>query len=332
LRIAAGAAPRDPRHFGDDRWLETALMTVTNSASLDLAVTVAVGQFAAVADVAANLETIERLVATAAGRGAALAVFPEASMYAFNASGAELAAVARSHGRRFETEIQALAQRYAITLAVGLYSEGSGALSRNTFVVAGADGRSQGRYEKLHLYDAFHYRESDKNERAPLLENFGELCVFDVAGMRFGLLNCYDLRFPEMARALVDRGADVLLVGSGWVSGPLKEMHWETLLKARAIENTCFVAAACQPAPLSVGLSMIVDPSGLPIATVADAEGIAVAPLTAKRLAEVRQVLPCLQHRRYAVVQNLDRPDRPDTPTRTLNDAASEAAALEEAQ
>uniref|UniRef100_UPI0023B7C038 nitrilase-related carbon-nitrogen hydrolase n=1 Tax=Proteus mirabilis TaxID=584 RepID=UPI0023B7C038 len=76
-------------------------------------------------------------------------------------------------------------------------------------------GDNLGRYEKLHLYDAFHYRESDKNERAPLRAGFGELTTFDLGGLRFGLLNCYDIRFPEMARLLVDRGADVLLVSSG---------------------------------------------------------------------------------------------------------------------
>ncbi len=129
-----------------------------------------------------------------------------------------------------------------------------------------------------------------------------------MGGLRFGLLNCYDLRFPEMARALVDRGADVLLVGSGWVPGPLKELHWETLLRARAIENTCYVAAACQGAPASIGLSMIVDPNGQVAASVAGNEGIAAATLRAERLLSVRKVLPCLEHRRYAVVARHDEP------------------------
>jgi predicted amidohydrolase len=266
------------------------------------AVTVAVVQFEALADVPSNLATIERLSAQAAAQGATVALFPEASMYAFNASAEEIAEAARKSGRYFETEVQAIAERHGITLVVGLYSPGSGRLARNTFIVAGADGRELGRYEKLHLYDAFNFRESDKNERAPLLDCFRELCTFEAGGLRFGILNCYDLRFPEMARALVDQGADVLLVGSGWISGPLKELHWETLLRARAIENTCFVAAACQPPPVSVGLSMIIDPNGLVTATVPGDEGISVATLRSERLASVRAVLPCLEHRRYAVV------------------------------
>lgn len=267
------------------------------------AVSVAVAQFAAIADVSANLETIERLAEAARAQGAAIAVFPEASMYAFTASAEELAAVARRDGTRFENAIRGIAQRAGLTLVIGMYSDGGGPLSRNTFIVAGADGTLRGRYEKLHLYDAFQYRESAKNQPAPLLPDFAELCTFDLGGLRFGVMNCYDLRFPEMARVLIDRGADVLLLGAGWVAGPLKELHWETLIRARAIENTCYVAAACQPAPLSVGLSMIVDPGGLIAATVVGNEGIAVAKLEAARLREVREVVPCLQHRRYAVVQ-----------------------------
>ena len=266
------------------------------------AVSVAVAQFAAAADVTTNIRTIHRLAETAAGKGAEIVVFPEASMYAFTAPAQELAQVARSEGPRFEAEIRAIAQQLGITLVIGMYSDGGEPLSRNTFLVAGADVALRGRYEKLHLYDAFHYRESEKNQRAPLRKDFAELCTFDVGSLRFGVMNCYDLRFPEMARALIDSGADVLLIGAGWVSGPLKELHWETLIRARAIENTCYVAAACLAPPLSVGMSMIVDPGGLITATVPGEEGVAVSMLEATRLQAVREILPCLQHRRYAVV------------------------------
>lgn len=276
---------------------------MTDTPLPDAAVTVAVAQFAGTADVAANLAGIERLAAEAVAGGAAVVVFPEAAMYDFTAPASRIAEVARSDGHRFEADIHAIARRHGIAIVAGMYSDGGGALARNTLIVAGAGGESLGRYEKLHLYDAFHYRESDKNERAPLRPGFGELTTFDLGGFRFGLLNCYDIRFPEMARLLVDRGADILLVSSGWVAGPLKELHWETLLKARAIENTCYVAASCQPAPLSVGLSMIVDPSGIATATAAGGDGLVMATLTSARLKAVRDVLPCLQHRRYAIVQ-----------------------------
>src|SRR5699024_8164903 len=109
-----------------------------------------------------------------------------------------------------------------------------GVLARNMLTAVDANGNSLGQYQKLHLYDAFHYKESSKSEPATLKPGYGELVSFDVASFKFGLVNCYDLRFPEMARALVTRGVDVLLVSSAWVPGPLKEFHWEILLKARA--------------------------------------------------------------------------------------------------
>ena len=97
-------------------------------------------------------------------------------------------------------------------------------------------------YRKIHLYDSFGYRESDRLGAGAL-----EPVVVDVKGWRVGLMTCYDLRFPELARQLVDRGAELLLVPAAWVAGDLKVDHWRTLLRARAIENTVYVAAAAQP-------------------------------------------------------------------------------------
>src|SRR5690606_7712975 len=87
--------------------------------------------------------------------------------------------------------------------------------------------------------------------------------LFEVAGLKVGLQTCYDLRFPEVSRTLVDAGADVLAVPSEWVRGPLKEHHWRTLVTARALENTVYVAAADHPAPIGAGNSMVVDPMGV---------------------------------------------------------------------
>lgn len=266
-------------------------------------VTIAVAQLAGGPDVQANLAGIAELVAEAASGGAQLVAFPEAVMFDFTASAETIAAVGRESGPSFEKAIRDLARQHGIAIVAGMYGPGESRLATNTLIAYDADGAELGRYEKLHLYDAFHYRESDKNQPAPLKPDFGELKTFDIAGMRFGLMNCYDIRFPEMARLLVDRGADVLLVSSGWVAGPLKELHWQTLLQARAIENTCFVAASCQPPPLSVGHSMVIDPSGLPLSCAAGTRELAFGRLSHARLRDVRAVLPCLTHRRYAVVQ-----------------------------
>ena len=118
-------------------------------------------------------------------------------------------------------------------------------------------GRATAAYRKIHLYDSFGYRESDA-----LTPGRSEPVTVDLDGLRLGLMTCYDLRFPELARALVDPGADVLVVPAAWVAGPRKVDHWRTLVRARAIENTVYVVAAGQPGPRYTGHSMVVDPLG----------------------------------------------------------------------
>jgi predicted amidohydrolase len=115
-------------------------------------------------------------------------------------------------------------------------------------------------------------------------------------------MTCYDLRFPEVGRMLADAGADVVLVPAEWVRGPLKEHHWRTLVHARAIENTVFVAAADHPPPLGVGNSMIVDPQGVEIAAIGTATDVVVAHLDRATVERVRRVNPALELRRMRVV------------------------------
>lgn len=264
---------------------------------------IAMAQVVGGPDIDVNLDAIARLVAEAAAAGAKLVAFPEAVMFDYTVSAEKMAAVARSDAKRFKARLRELAMKHDIAVVAGIYDEGEGHLATNSLVAWDGQGAELGRYEKLHLYDAFGYCESDKNQKAPLQPDFGELTLFDLGGLRFGLMNCYDTRFPELARLLAERGADVIVVSSGWCSGPLKEFHWQTLLQARAIENTCFVAASCQPPPLSVGHTMIIDPSGLPISMVPSAEGLAIARVSRARLHAVREILPLLKHRRYAIVQ-----------------------------
>ena len=264
-------------------------------------VTVAVAQVTGTPNIEQNIASVEAMSAAAAGRGADLIVFPEAIMFDFTASAERLAEIAEQHGASFEKRIRKIAADRKIAIVIGSYASGRERLPKNMMIAFGPDGHELGRYQKLHLYDAFHYKESEKNEPADLKPDFEELVTFDLGGFRFGLLNCYDLRFPEITRLLVDKGAEVLLVSSGWVAGPLKEFHWQTLLKARAIENTCYVAASCQPAPQSVGLSMILDPNGMPVSAVPDGHGLALSSIEAGRLSAVRDILPCLEHRRYGI-------------------------------
>jgi predicted amidohydrolase len=166
----------------------------------------------------------------------------------------------------------------------------------NTLLAVGPDGSLLGAYRKIHLYDAFGYKESDQltsGDVAPV--------VVGVGGMSLGLMTCYDLRFPELSRALVDAGAEVLVVPAAWVRGPLKEHHWTTLLTARAVENTCYVAAAAQNGKKYCGLSQVIDPQGIAVVSVGESDGHAVAEVSAERLADVRKRNPSLQNRRYTV-------------------------------
>ncbi len=163
----------------------------------------------------------------------------------------------------------------------------------NTLVVVGPDGTLRATYRKAHLYDSFGYRESDRLSAGP-----AEPAVVDLDGLRIGLLTCYDLRFPEHARALVDAGADTLVVPAAWVRGPLKEDHWETLVRARAIENTVYVVAAAQCGRAYCGRSMLVDPMGIAVAAAGEAQGTVRGEIEPDRIATARERNPALQHRR----------------------------------
>lgn len=259
---------------------------------------VAVAQFAPSADADANLQSITHLTETAAARGARVVVFPEYSSYFVDPFDETLAAHAQDVDGPFTTALASLAAEHGVVIVSGLLERADDErLVRNTVVAVDESG-VVARYRKLHLYDAFGQRESDWVEPGVLSEPE----TFEAGGLRFGLMTCYDLRFPEVARLLADAGAEAFLVPAEWVRGPLKEHHWRTLVHARAIENTVFVAAADHPPPLGVGNSMIVDPQGVEVAAVGTATDVAVAHLDVEAVERVRRVNPSLALRRLRVV------------------------------
>jgi len=262
---------------------------------------VSVSQFKSTPDVASNIAIIRSHVQSAARQGASVVAFPEASMVAFESSREDLLAHAKASSESFIQAMCEVAAACRVDVIVGMYEDNGTERTSNIFLHVNAAGKVAGRYDKVHLYDAFSFQESAKNRPAQLHADHAEVYVAEIDGMRFAVLNCYDLRFPEIARLAMDQGADVLVYGSGWISGSFKELHWDTLLRARAIENTCFVMASCQPPPESVGMSMILDPSGLTLAGVAVREGLATAEISPDRLEDVRTTLPCLAHRRYGI-------------------------------
>lgn len=262
---------------------------------------VAVVQFAAGRDKQANLERLRALVADAAGKGAQLVVCPEASMHTFGRpTDPPLAEVAETLDGAFVTGLAETAAAYGVTVVAGMFETADGDRSRayNTVVALRPHGVI-GRYRKLHLFDALGWVESDRLVAGPLDQS--SLLTFPCAEVTVGVMTCYDLRFPELGRALADAGTTLLALPSAWVAGPLKEEQWLTLVRARAIENTCYVAAADQCAPDYAGRSVVVDPAGVPLVQLLDEEGVAVADVSGGRVGEVRARMPSLTHRRFSV-------------------------------
>ncbi|GHF03871.1 carbon-nitrogen hydrolase family protein [Pseudolysinimonas yzui] len=265
-------------------------------------VAIAVAQFAPGDDEAANLDAIRRLAEDAASRGALLVVFPEYSSYFTPALGPDWPEHAQSLHGPFVRALAEIAAELGIHLVAGMIELVPGETERvaNTVVAVDAAGEVVARYRKMHLYDAFGMRESDRIVAGPVWAD-GEAPTFAWGGFTVGLQTCYDVRFPEVTRRLVDAGADLVLLPSEWVRGPLKEHHWRTLITARAIENTVYVAAADHAPPIGAGNSMVVDPMGAEIVTVGETTDVAVAWISPARVADVRHTNPALKLRRFTV-------------------------------
>ncbi|MBV9379447.1 MAG: carbon-nitrogen hydrolase family protein [Streptosporangiaceae bacterium] len=248
-----------------------------------------------------NLERVRSALHEAAGSGADLAVFPEATQVRF---GSDLLAGAEPLDGEFCTELAAAAAAARVSVVAGVFEPAPGGRVYNTAVAYGADGALVASYRKLHLFDALGQRESELVAPGP------ETVLADLAGVRAGLQICYDIRFPELSRALAVAGASLLVVSAAWAAGPLKEEHWITMLRARAIENTVWVAAAGQVpdpdepptrAPTGIGRSMLIDPMGVVRADLGPSAGVTVAEADIGMTGPVRAALPCLENRREDV-------------------------------
>jgi len=259
-------------------------------------------QLNARADRAANLATADRLVREAAARGAQLVVLPE--KWTVLGSGAQLRAGAEPIDGPAISWARECARELALDLVAGSFVErGADGRLHNTSVHISPDGELRAVYRKIHMFDVtidgIDYRESEHEDAGE------EIVLSDTAGgVELGLTICYDLRFPELYRILALRGARLLLVPAAFTLATTRD-HWETLLRARAIENQAFVLAANQigenePGRFSGGRSMIVDPWGVVLAQAGDGVGVIVAELDMGRLSSIRESLPSLANRRPA--------------------------------
>ena len=250
-------------------------------------VRVALVQHASDVDPRVNREALAGLVP----EGADLTVLPEAFARDFGPAGSAVHEDAETLDGPFVTTLSEVAAERGGSVLAGMF-EVSEDPERpyNTLVLR---GEVTAGYRKVHLYDSFGYRESDRLTAGPL-----ELTVVELGGLRWGLMTCYDLRFPEQARLLVEAGADVLVVPAAWVAGDRKVDHWRTLCRARAIENTVYVVACGQPGPRYSGHSMVVDPLGEVLVEASEEAATIWAELDPARVEEARRTNPSLANRR----------------------------------
>jgi predicted amidohydrolase len=262
---------------------------------------VAVCQLNSRDDRAANLAVAGDLLAQAAAAGADLAVLPEYVDYLGRAAGQPKPEPVEGE---FATFFAAAARRLGMWVLAGSFHEAGPDPEHtyNTSLLFGRSGALAAAYRKIHLYDV------EIPGRVSYLESRGvapgaDPVVATVEGVRVGLSICYDLRFPELYRHLtVAGGAQLLVVPAAFMLHTGRD-HWEVLLRARAIENQCFVLAAAQigdhdPGRTCFGRSMVIDPWGTVLAQAPDTVGVVVADLDLARLRTIRSELPSLANRR----------------------------------
>jgi predicted amidohydrolase len=248
-----------------------------------------------------NLATADRLVREAAALGAELVVLPE--KWSVLGTAEQMSAAAQPLDGRSITWAREIARELQLDLVAGSIVERveGQAKSSNTSVHVGPDGELRAAYRKIHMFDVevdgVVYAESRSEEPGDAV------VVSELAdGSRLGMSICYDIRFPELYRALAAGGAEAIAIPSAFTLATTRD-HWEVLVRARAIENQCFVVAPNQigahpPGNRSGGRSLIVDPWGVVLATAPDTETVIVAELDFANLHEIRRKLPALTHRR----------------------------------
>ena len=240
---------------------------------------------------AENLASQRNSLQRAAAEKADLIVFPEMFM-ALPEQGRSLDKVAEPLDGPFVNSLAELASKYGLHIVSGFWeSEPGDHRVHNSAVILTPEGKILDCYRKVHLFDALSIRESDRMIPGNALPP-----IFTIKGVRIGVAICYDLRFPELFRNLALRGAQLIVVPSAWYAGPLKEEHWLTLLKARAIENTVYMAGANLTGGAFSGRSAIFDPFGVLIAGAGESPGLVIGRIDLERIKEVRAKLPSLEH------------------------------------
>ncbi|WNS74993.1 carbon-nitrogen hydrolase family protein [Bacillus sp. DTU_2020_1000418_1_SI_GHA_SEK_038] len=257
---------------------------------------VAIAQLSTSVDKASNLEKAIQYIEKAKSKGADFVIIPEFYMaLATPKSGVLPVEVAEPLDGPFVSGLAQAARENEIYVVCGMYEPKADDQKRayNTTVFINRQGELIHYYRKTHLYDAFSYKESDT-----IIAGDNQYKVVETEFGKIGLMVCYELRFPEIARQFALQEADVLFVPAGWVAGPMKEEHWQTLIRARSIENTMFVCGADLVGDIFSGRSLIVDPMGIVLASAGEEETLFFADLDLDRIRRVREKLPSVRDRK----------------------------------
>lgn len=256
---------------------------------------IALGQLDSGPDTQRNISLMDGMAAQAAQAGARVIVFPEYSTYEKPRVDGSFVAAAEPIDGPVCGQLADISRRHQLVVVAGIV-ETSDEPGRafNTIVVLDVDGERLAVYRKIHLFDSRSFRESLHIKPAVDLRPV----TFKVDGTVFGILTCYDLRFPELARALTDVGTHVLLAPSSWVPGAEKADQWSVLARARALDHGVFVIAVAQAEPISIGCSLVADPMGAILKQCGTGPEVHTVELPLHRIAETRQRFPLTQQRR----------------------------------
>ncbi len=258
-------------------------------------------QMTSVPDLQKNLVQAEELIDLAVRQGAELVGLPE--NFAFMGEEEDKRSQAEAIAQESEKFLKTMAQRFQVTILGGGFPvpAGNGKVY-NTALLIGPNGDELARYEKVHLFDVDLPDGNTYRESGTVVAGLRMPPVYPSKELgNLGLSVCYDVRFPELYRHLSQMGAEVLFVPAAFTAYTGKD-HWQVLLKARAIENTCYVIAPAQTGRHYAmrhthGHAMIVDPWGIVLADAGDKSGVAIASIEPTRLDQVRRQMPSLQHR-----------------------------------
>ena len=260
---------------------------------------IALAQLISGADPYANLDLVADAARQAVEQGVDLLLCPEATMRCF---GLPLLEIAEPADGPWARRLAGIADEHALVIVAGMFTPSDDGRVRNTLRIVGCGVDAA--YDKIHLFDAFGFTESDTVAPGE------EVLVVEIAGVDVGFALCYDLRFPGLFTTLADRGAQLICVAASWAPGPGKVEQWELLARARALDSTCFIAAVGQAdpatlgienptnAPTGVGHSAVVSPVGTVLGALGGEPGLLVADLDPADVQPVRQAIPVLANRR----------------------------------